>query len=124
MKRHQFFHAGQEFRNANGSTYKVLNTTNDNDETLVLSKGGWVCMAHDIALLDDGTYEWARSDGWGFLNLLQSDLEEWAEMNGRDIIGGLSLYTAPWWEEADGAVLFTDHDGTIFYTDGIHKGVA
>ena len=123
MKRHCEFTSGSTFKNANGKTYHVMHSTT-NDKTTVVSGGRfpWVCVAHDISELDDGTFEWAYSDQVGFLTDIQRKVEDWCEANGIDIIGGLSLYIAPWWEEGEdedpGIVIFIDHAGTMFATDG------
>jgi len=112
--RHCKYHAGDKIANNNGSTYTVLTDTR-NDETTVMSPAGWVCVAHDIALLDNGTIEWAWSEGIGFLQFLKQDVEAYCDMRGIDIIGGLEHEVAPSWVENEtGTVSFTDNTGRLF----------
>jgi len=123
MERNIQFTAGATFKNRNGSTYQVLHsTTNDETTVMSLTKMPWVCVAHNICKLDDGTYEWSHSDQVGFLEFIQQYVERWCKKHHKEIVGGLEHFIVPWWDECDddvqGVVDFVDADDHKFSTDG------
>lgn len=136
IERNSEVNVGNILLNRNGVKYRVLHSTNRDGETTVMSMTStpWVCVAHNIDTYDDGTIEWESSTGIGFLQDIQSRLEQALEdgscridcqchiAEARDVVGGLHQYCFPWWEEEDvdpaGWVSFEDHDGKVWSTDG------
>lgn len=86
IERNVHFRAGEIFPNNNGSRYLVLLTSSHNGDTLVASMTStpWVCTAHNICRLDNGSYEWSSSTGEGFADSRNGWKQEIARLTGRN----------------------------------------
>lgn len=66
MKRNATLEVGKTYTNRNGIKY-TCTRQDDIDAYVLVSEGGYRCVAHVITMYDDGTIEWDYSTGGYFV---------------------------------------------------------
>ena len=58
---------GKIYLNRNGTSYMCLSMETEESSAMFISSGGWTLLAHGCRQYTDGTIDWDRSEGLGFV---------------------------------------------------------